>query len=402
MIPLLSGMRPERLAGARSKPPLFRPIAFTLISDRVNNLEELARALRHCDHICTLLVYQRSTIRHSILHRVAILQQLATRVLPMPLPQDHPERFRCFYRQPIRYETQLDILRSLRLLTRHLLSASLSLPVTRALDATRVLTASVFAVVADAVIRRRASDVPSMCSGHIAGWAMRGREALQASLFPHYAEPQTAVSKGGWGSRLVTGLKAVMQKSITSESLEAKEERKASGDASVEVMEEAFRRTHADRDKVDPGSAFSSFSTRDSTVGISEDPLPRAPAYGFDITLSFAVQSQVMQFTDPNLVALRTKVLDYFHDQVSLILSPLFCVDSSPSTSFPPCFPLISISSHRHPSIHPSIGCVRFVCGSEKVSPGGLSDLQLGRRHGVRSCRASPDVTALLGDGLPE
>jgi hypothetical protein len=42
-------------------------------------------------------------------------------------------------------------------------------------------------------------------------------------------------------------------------------------------------------------------------------PFPQQP-FGFDVSLSFAKQSQVMQFTDPNLVATRTKVLDYFNE----------------------------------------------------------------------------------------
>ena len=66
----------------------------------------------------------------------------------------------------MRYETQQDILRLLNLLTRHYACASLSLKVTRAFDAERILTFACMSAIADVVFRTTASDVPAKSSLH--------------------------------------------------------------------------------------------------------------------------------------------------------------------------------------------------------------------------------------------
>lgn len=53
-------------------------------------------------------------------------------------------------------------------------------------------------------------------------------------------------------------------------------------------------------------------------AGKGGGPFPHEP-YGFDVTHSFAVQSEVMQFMDPNMTALRTQVLDYFNAQRKML-----------------------------------------------------------------------------------
>jgi hypothetical protein len=71
--------------------------------------------------------------------------------------------------QPMKYERQVDLLRLLRLLTRHFTSCCMSLRVTRSFDAARILTMASIATVADSLMRVRASDVPSMLSLHFNG-----------------------------------------------------------------------------------------------------------------------------------------------------------------------------------------------------------------------------------------
>ena len=209
----------EHLAGEKKKTPIFRPIEFTLIPEKATNFHQVQLALRHCDHICTLLSYQAKTISNTFLHRVAVIQHVFLRVIPLPLPHNSPLReSQCFWAQPLKYSDQVDILRLLMMISRHFTACALSLNLTRSFDATRVLTMSCMATIADAVIRIRASDIPSRFSLHYDG--------------------------------------------------------KYQGKTPFEIK-----------------------------------------PYGFDISLSFAKQSQVMQFTDPNMVACRTKVLDYFHQQ---------------------------------------------------------------------------------------
>ncbi|CAN0404721.1 unnamed protein product, partial [Discosporangium mesarthrocarpum] len=55
------------------------------------------------------------------------------------------------------------------LLCRHFTAAALSMKVTRSFDATRMLTMSCLAAVADVVMRFKACDTPSACSLHYSG-----------------------------------------------------------------------------------------------------------------------------------------------------------------------------------------------------------------------------------------
>jgi hypothetical protein len=105
----------EKLAGESSVPPIVLPVQLTLVPATVSGVEEAAAALRHCVHVCTLLGHQRRLLKNTYYLRVALIQHLFTAVLPMPLPLDHPCRdSHCFWAsQPMRYETQADILRSL-------------------------------------------------------------------------------------------------------------------------------------------------------------------------------------------------------------------------------------------------------------------------------------------------
>ena len=66
----------------------------------------------------------------------------------------------------MRRETQNDLMRLLHLITRHYVASSLSLRMTRNFDAVRILTMASIATVTDAVIRKKACDIPSMLSLH--------------------------------------------------------------------------------------------------------------------------------------------------------------------------------------------------------------------------------------------
>jgi len=211
----------EHLAGGAPPPPIFRPIEFSLVPRICVNYTDVQLALRHADHLCTLLSYQQKTIKNTYLHQISLLQHVFTRVIPLPLPWNHPlKQKHCFWTQPIRYSDQVDIMRSLNRCCQHFVACGLSVRVTRAFDAARVLTMSCMAVIADTLMRCVASDVPSRLCLHFAGLAQVSSNA----------------------------------------------------------------------------------------------PFTVSP-FGFDIQTTFVEQSQVMQFTDPNLVCKRTQVLDYFHQQ---------------------------------------------------------------------------------------
>ena len=149
------------------------PIELTAVGDYVATFADAAMAMRHAVHQCTLLSNQADQIKNTYCLRVALLQHLFTEVVPLPLPHNHPHRAtRCFWgSQPMRYETQAELMRLLALLGRHYASASLSLRVTRSFDAARMLTMACIATVADVVMRVVACDAPSMLALQYSGTA---------------------------------------------------------------------------------------------------------------------------------------------------------------------------------------------------------------------------------------
>ena len=97
-------------------------------------------------------------IKNTYCLRVALIQHLFTRVLPLPLPLRHPRRKgQCFWGatdRTMRRETQSDLLRLLRSVAQHFAAASLSLRATRDFDASRILTMAALSAVSDAVMRK--------------------------------------------------------------------------------------------------------------------------------------------------------------------------------------------------------------------------------------------------------
>jgi hypothetical protein len=166
----------EKLAGQAPPPPIQRPVQLTLVPETVDSFQEVAVALRHAENVCTLLTFQRE-VKNRVLMTVALLQDVFTNVLPVPLPYSHPsrtlpvERGGCIWAQPMPYAYQHDILKSVAALCRHFVAASFSLPHSRSSDSTRVLTLGCMTAVMDALLRTPASDVPSRFSFFLDGKA---------------------------------------------------------------------------------------------------------------------------------------------------------------------------------------------------------------------------------------
>lgn len=161
----------DGLVGGAIVPPIELPVELSKVPDNIVDYNSATMALRTALHQCTLLANQAHLIRHTYLLRCALLQHVVTRVLPLPLPLDRPDgASTCFWRAfPMRYETQVDLLRLLQMITRHFACAALSLRLTRSFDAARILTMGCVAVIADAVLRRSACDSPSWLSRHYSG-----------------------------------------------------------------------------------------------------------------------------------------------------------------------------------------------------------------------------------------
>ena len=69
----------------------------------------------------------------------------------------------------MRYETQADLLRLLNVVGQHFAAASLSLRLNRSFDAVRILIMASLVTVSEAILRVKASDIPSQLSLHYAG-----------------------------------------------------------------------------------------------------------------------------------------------------------------------------------------------------------------------------------------
>jgi hypothetical protein len=159
----------ESLAGPAELEPIFRPIEFTLVPDSISDFVQLTEGLTHADHICTLLAHQTQQIQYTHTLIISMIQHLFTRVIPIPLPHNHAHIAQCMYRQPIRYETQVNLLRLLHHICSHFAAVSMSIRMNRVFDSARILVVAAMAAVADAVVRMKAFDVPSMFSLHLNG-----------------------------------------------------------------------------------------------------------------------------------------------------------------------------------------------------------------------------------------
>ena len=154
----------EHLAGENAVPPVVLPVELSLVPDHVRTFNEVCNALRHTAQLCEILANQMRDMTNTYLVRVSLIQHLVTQVIPLPMPCTHPERgLRCFWAtQEMRYETQADLLRLLNMVCRHFAACCFSIRVTRSFDAVRLVTVACLATIADAVMRIRTCDVPSL------------------------------------------------------------------------------------------------------------------------------------------------------------------------------------------------------------------------------------------------
>lgn len=74
----------DHLTGGTDSLPTSRPIQFTLVPNRAKSIDDASFALRHADHICTLLAHQSETIKNTCLLRLALIQHLFTEVCYLP------------------------------------------------------------------------------------------------------------------------------------------------------------------------------------------------------------------------------------------------------------------------------------------------------------------------------
>uniref|UniRef100_A0A0G4IG68 ubiquitinyl hydrolase 1 n=1 Tax=Chromera velia CCMP2878 TaxID=1169474 RepID=A0A0G4IG68_9ALVE len=166
----------EAFKGEAAPLPLVLPVELSRVfgKHRVRTFNDVANALRKAVECCTLLSNQAHNTPNSYCLRFHLVYHLIVKVIPLPLPPNSPESTECCFwngPQKMRRETQMDIMRLLVQIKRHFLASAFSLKTTRSLDAVRVTTMAAICCIADAVVRRPASDCPSALSLHYAGLA---------------------------------------------------------------------------------------------------------------------------------------------------------------------------------------------------------------------------------------
>ena len=167
----------EQFAGPSKIPQILRPIELSLLDMEINDFYDVGIILNRCVHLCTLLSNQRDQMQNSYLLRYSLIEEMFARIIPFPLPRNLDVRIdkqQCFWNSPknmIRFETQQEILRLLRLVSREFIAVCFSVKLSRSSDCSRIITMATVAALADCVIRLQPFDAPNALSQHYAGVA---------------------------------------------------------------------------------------------------------------------------------------------------------------------------------------------------------------------------------------
>ncbi len=149
------------LAGPPKQQAHFVPIDFLLVAEQATTFDAAIDAMRWADKLCTLVSVQGQRVKNPAFFKVALLQHLFTRVLPVP---DRSKMSECIWHAPMRYALQLDVLLLLKRLLEHFCSSAFAINTSREFDAVKIVVGSVVLTIADVFLRKVATDIPSEVS----------------------------------------------------------------------------------------------------------------------------------------------------------------------------------------------------------------------------------------------
>lgn len=101
-------------------------------------------------------------------------------IVPVPKSPIAEDYDRCIWRTPLRYAVQLDVMILLQRIIEHFVAAVFSLHSTKALDALKLVIPACIAAIADVVMRKEATDIPSELCMHLQ--AAPGRQGFGLSI----------------------------------------------------------------------------------------------------------------------------------------------------------------------------------------------------------------------------
>jgi hypothetical protein len=173
------------LAGPATQFPPFVPIDFLLVAEQATTFEEALAAIRWTDKICTLLSVQTQHVQNPQFFKVALIQHLFTKILPVPDPTVEGKDF---WFGEMRYALQLDVLLLLKRLMEHFASSAFAINTSREFDAVKIVVAGAIVTIGDVFMRKIAIDIPSEAS------LIWNRERFGIRLFPFDEQSETIIT----------------------------------------------------------------------------------------------------------------------------------------------------------------------------------------------------------------
>ena len=159
----------EGLAGLPTRLPPYVPVDVLQQPERARNIEEALAAIRHADRECTRVAVQPHCVKNQAALIVSIISHTFTHIVPTPLPPSSPDHATSLWSVELRYALQLDLLILLQRIVEHFAASVFSLQPSRSFDAVRLLVPAALLAVADAVLRKCATDIPSEVSLNLMG-----------------------------------------------------------------------------------------------------------------------------------------------------------------------------------------------------------------------------------------
>ena len=159
----------EGLAGLPTRLPPYVPVDVLQQPERARQFEEALAAIRHCDRECTRVAVQPHCVKNQAALIVSIISHTFTHIVPAPLPASSPAYATSLWSIELRYALQLDLLILLQRIVEHFAASVFSLQPSRSFDAVRLLVPAALLAIADAVLRKEATDIPSEISLNLMG-----------------------------------------------------------------------------------------------------------------------------------------------------------------------------------------------------------------------------------------
>jgi len=179
----------EGLAGLPQNLPKYVPVDLLQVPKKVSNLEDALSAIRYCDKMCTLISVQSYCIKNTAFLKCALIEHTFVHVVPTPKPLYSQAGSSCIWRTEVRYALQLDVLILLQRIIEHFTASAMSIRGSKSFDATKIIVPGCIAAIADAVMRKKATDIPSEVSLHLMGFGGRGQPyGLSTGMFGSQSE----------------------------------------------------------------------------------------------------------------------------------------------------------------------------------------------------------------------